>query len=137
MLRFVRPLLIASLLSLPTAASAQDLRYGSPQSLQGRYSTALEQCVPDHYQYGLLKPSRYFRHFAPAADGYVKSHRATATGFILNLVSRDCTIKWTENITVIDDKTIRVEGAGSKTLLLCPDDPPWNVTPLAGAPCPE
>ena len=136
MSRFVRAFLACGALSLCSAAAAQDI-YGSPQSLRGRYSATPERCAPGQYQYGIIARNSYFRDFAPAAAGYVKSHRVTATGFILNLVSRDCKRKWTENITVIDNKTIRVEGDGSKTLFLCSDDPPWGALIAGPGPCAE
>jgi hypothetical protein len=115
---FVRaPLMLAAFL-LNGPVAAQEI-LGTPPALIGSYSTTLQQCEVGKLEYGLSRQGFYGRLFEPKSTGDVLSHRITSKGFILNLINDRCE-RWSEEVTVIDDQTIRVEGNESKTLLRCP-----------------
>jgi hypothetical protein len=126
MSRIIHTLLAVIALSWCSAASAHDV-FGIPDTLVGRYSPNLDQCDASKIELSVYRP--YFYDRRPQPLGYVVSYRVTATGFILSLVNQRCE-KRIEEVTVIDDNKIRVNGTdGPKTLFRCPPIPPAGPPP--------
>lgn len=125
MSRFAGAILIPAVLSLCSAAAAQN---AIPPALVGNFSADLQQCEKPDYTFTLTY--FYSHRLAQASSGYVLSYKVNKNLFILSLATDNCE-RWTEEITVIDDQKIKIDRAGiSTTLSRCPIEK--NAQPAAG-----